>query len=131
MGLKGSGKTKHLIEMVNESIQKADGAIVCIEHGTKLTYDINHGVRLIDTVPYEIRSYQVLRGFITGLYAGNYDINHVFIDSLIKVSGNADLAECERFLDWCQRFGEKNGIAFTITISENADTAPEGVKKYL
>ncbi len=131
MGIKGSGKTKQMIDLVNEAVEKADGAIVCIEHGQKLTYDINHGARLIDSVPYDIRSYQVLRGFITGLYAGNYDINHIFIDSLFKVSGNADLAECEKFLLWCEQFGDENNIVFTISISEDVDKAPAGVCKFL
>jgi hypothetical protein len=131
MGLKGAGKTKQLIHLVNENVNKADGVIVVLEHGPKLTYDINHGARLIDTVPYEIKSYQVLRGFITGLYAGNYDLNQVFIDSLFKISGSGDMLECERFLGWCERFGEVNGIDFTITVSARVEDATEGMKKYL
>jgi hypothetical protein len=131
MGLKGGGKTKQMIGLVNETVKNASGAVVCMEHGKKLTYDIHHGARLIDTIPYEIRSYQVLRGFITGLHAGNYDINQVFIDSLFKVSGNSDMLECERFLNWCERFGEVNGIHFTISISAPVEEAAPGVRKYL
>jgi len=130
MGVKGSGKTKQMIDLVNKEVANANGAIVCIEHGKKLTYDIKHSVRLIDSVPYDIRSYQVLRGFITGLYAGNYDIHHVFIDSLFKVSGNSDMAECEKFLEWCESFGGANNIDFIISISAERDSASEGMTKY-
>lgn len=131
MGLKGAGKTKQMISLVNEAVAKADGAVVCLEHGQKLTYDIHYGARLIDTVPYEIKSYQVLRGFITGLYAGNYDINQIFIDSLFKVSGNGDMQECERFLNWCERFGEVNGVSFIVSISAPLEEAAPGIKKFL
>ncbi len=131
MGLKGSGKTKQMIDLVNNKIESNDGVVVCLEHGQKLTFDVKHRARLIDTVPYEVKSYQVLRGFITGLYSGNYDINEVFIDSLFKVAGNSDMAECARFLSWCDRFGEQNGVNFTISISEPAENASEDVKKYL
>lgn len=131
MGLKGAGKTKQMITLANEAVAKADGVVVCLEHGKKLTYDIHHGARLIDTVPYEIKSYQVLRGFITGLYAGNYDINQIFIDSLFKVSGNSDMQECERFLNWCERFGEVNGVQFIVSISAPLEEATPGMSKFL
>ena len=131
MGLKGSGKTKQMIDLVNGAVKEAHGAVVCLEHGKKLTYDVHYDARLIDTVPYEIRSYQVLRGFITGLYAGNYDINRIFIDSLFKVAGNSDMQECDRFLNWCERFGEVNGIEFTVSISAPVEEAAPGIKKYL
>ena len=131
MGLKGAGKTKQMIKLANETYEKADGAVVCLEHGQKLIHDINHRIRLVDTIPYEIKSYQVLRGFITGLYAANYDTNQIFIDSLFKVAGNDDMAECSRFLNWCERFGEANGVSFTISISAPLDSATEEMKKYI
>lgn len=130
MGRKGSGKTKQMIDLVNEAVNSNHGATVCIEHGQKLTFDIHHGARLIDTVPYDIRSYQVLRGFITGLYAGNYDITHIFIDSLFKVAGNSEMAECEKFMNWCESFGAENGISFTVSASEDIERATDGVRKY-
>ncbi|MDR1669680.1 MAG: hypothetical protein LBR76_06965 [Oscillospiraceae bacterium] len=130
-GLKGTGKTKYLIDVCNKTSDGASGSVVCIEHGQKLKYDINHGARLIDSIPYDIRSYQVLRGFITGLYAGNYDISDIFIDSLYKVSGNDDSHECEKFLHWCDTFGAENGINFTITISVGDDKITDGMRKYM
>ena len=129
-GLKGFGKTKQLIDLCNEASEKSSGAVICIERGQKLRYDVNHGARLIDTIPYDIRSYQVLRGFITGLYAGNYDISDIFVDSLYKVSGNSDAQECEKFLHWCEIFGTENGINFIITISIGEDEITEGIRKY-
>ena len=128
MGRKGTGKTKKMIELVNEATAHEQGLTICLEHGQKLTFDINYAVRLVDTKPYDIRSYQVLRGFITGLYAGNFDITHVFIDSLFKVSGESDMAEADKFVAWAKQFGTQNNIRFTISVSEDASLATEGMR---
>ena len=130
-GRRGFGKTKRIIELCNHAAKTSSGSVVCIELGQKLKHDIIHDARLIDTTPYDIRSYQVLRGFITGLYAGNYDISDIFIDSLFKVSSNDDTGECERFLAWCSSFGKAYGIKFTITISIAEEAISDGMKSYI
>ena len=131
MGVKGTGKTKQMIELINTAVQNEHGNVVCIERGPKLTYDINYKIRLVEASHYDMKEYEVLRGFISGLYAGNYDITHIFIDSLTKIvpSEASDMA-VENFLDWLNDFGEDNNIKFTVTISADASLATEGVKKY-
>ncbi|MCL2083351.1 MAG: hypothetical protein FWH04_08995 [Oscillospiraceae bacterium] len=131
MGVRGLGKTKQMIDLINARSRESEGATVCLVHGRKLNFDISHNARLIDTTDYNIKSYQVLRGFITGIYAGNYDLKDVFIDSLFKISNNNDMNDCERFLSWCETFGGENNIDFTISISADPDTAPQAVKKYI
>ena len=130
MGLKGSGKTKQLIDLVNAAAGTEHGNVVAIERSPKLTFDIHYKIRLIDSESYDIASYEAMKGFISGLYAGNYDITHIFIDSLCKiVPGECD-NQTEDFLDWLERFSEKNGIKFTVTISADASIATEGIRKY-
>ena len=130
MGKKGSGKTKQMIEMINSAVQTEHGSVVCIEKGNKLTFDIHYQIRLVESSQYDIANYTALKGFICGLYAGNYDITHIFIDSLTKIVGGDCDNDTEKFLDWLNKFGEAHNIKFTITISDDADLAPEGVKKY-
>ena len=130
MGKKGSGKTKGMIEMINEAVQTEHGNVVCIEKGNKLTFDIHYNIRLVEASEYDLSSYTAMKGFISGMYAGNYDITHIFIDSLTKiVCGDCD-HETEKFLDWLNKFGEVHNIKFTITISDDESLAPDGVKKY-
>ena len=132
MGLKGSGKTKRLVEMVATAVREESGSVVCIEKDKKLTYDIPYQARLIYACDYAyaMGSYDFFKGFLSGLHAGNYDITHVFIDSLTKiVEGEPDL-ETEKFLDWLNNFGEKHNIKFTITISDDESLASDGIKKY-
>ena len=131
MGGKGSGKTKQLIEMVNAASKEEAGCVVCIEASRNMTYNIHNQVRLIDAEEYKLSSYEVFRGFISGLYAGNYDISHVFVDNVCKTVGRDVDSETEAFLNWLDAFGEKNKIKFTVTISADAEAATDGMQKYL
>jgi len=131
MGLKGSGKTKKLIELVNSSIENEKGSVICIERGSKLTYDINYKARLIDISGFSIESFSMLKGFISGLYAGNYDISHVFIDNLFKASGEHSMEAAGEFLKWLENFGDRNNVSFTVAISASVDEATDDIRKYL
>ena len=130
MGLKGSGKTKQLISAIQDAVATEAGDIVCIEYGKKLTYDVNYKVRLVDSEEYGIKNVDMLKGLISGLHAGNFDITHVFIDNLYKTIGT-DRANGEEFVAWCAKFAETNNMNITITISDDVELASEEVKKYL
>ena len=131
MGVKGSGKTKQLIEMINNAAKDEPGNVVCIEANPTLTYDIHYNIRLVHAQEYNLSSYEVFRGFISGLYAGNYDISHVFIDNLCKTVGQEVNKDTEVFLNWLDLFGERNNIKFTVTISADASAATDGMQKFL
>ena len=131
MGTKGSGKTKQLIELINNAAKDEPGNVVCIEANRNLTYDIHYHIRLIDAAEYKLNSYDMFRGFISGLYAGNYDISHVFIDSLCRIiPSEPDSPEVEEFLAWLDRFSDTNKVKFTITISADTALATEAIKAY-
>ena len=131
MGEKGTGKTKKLIEMINTTAQEDNGSVVCVEAKSTMTFDLHYHVRLISAYEYDLSNYEALRGFLFGLYAGNYDISHVFVDNLCKIAGSTDLQAVETFLHWLDRFSEQNGVKFTVTISADEDTATEGMKQYI
>ena len=118
MGVKGSGKTKQLIELINAAAKDEAGNVVCIEPKRVMSYNIHYNIRLIDAQEYD-------------LYAGNYDISQVFIDNLCKTVGSDVDGETEKFLNWLDAFGEKNGIKFTVTISGDIAIATDGMRKFL
>ena len=130
MGLKGAGKTKHMIELANAAVDEEIGLVVLIERGKKLTFDIHHGARLVDSSSYNLAGNDMLRGFVAGLQAGNYDISHIFIDSLYRVSGVDDIGETEALLTWMDEFSRIHDVKFTVTISADAATATEKIKSY-
>ena len=131
MGVKGSGKTKQLIELINNAAKDEPGNVVCIEPSRDMMFDIHYRIRLIDAKEYKLDNYDALRGFISGLYAGNYDISHVFIDNLCKMVGRDVDQDTEVFLNWLDVFGEKNNIKFTVSVSGEPSSATEGMQKYL
>ena len=130
MGLKGSGKTKKLLDSINEAVTSASGDVVCIEYGKKLTYDVNYGVRQVDSKEYGISNLDMLKGFLSGLHAGNFDITNVYIDNLYKTIGT-DRAAGEAFILWCDEFAQVNNMNITVTVSDDPAMASEAVKKYL
>ncbi len=130
MGLKGSGKTKQMIELINHAAGNESGNVVCIERGLKMTYDVHYHIRLVEASEYDMTDLNFLKGFISGLVAGNFDITHIFIDSLAKVVKQCDERGVEEFLDWLNALGEKRNIKFTVTISADASLASDGIKKY-
>ena len=130
MGLKGSGKTKKLIDSINAAVAAASGDVVCIEYGKKLTYDLTYRVRLVDSKEYGIASADMLKGFLSGLHAGNFDITNVFIDNLYKTIGS-DRTSAEAFVAWCAKFAADNSMEITMTISDDPAEIGESVKQYL
>ena len=130
MGLKGSGKTKKLIASINETVANANGDVVCIEYGKKLTYDVTYRVRLVDSKEYGINNQDKLKGFLSGLHAGNFDITNVYIDNLYKTIGS-DRAAGEEFILWCAEFAQANDMNITLSVSDDPAEASEAVKAYL
>ena len=130
MGSNGAGKTKQLIELINNAVSAESGSVVCIEPSADMTYNVSYNVRLVNAGEYNVNSYECLRGLVCGLYAGNYDISHMFVDNLCKITGDDDLHAVETFLSWLDRFSRKNNVKFTVTISADEETATDGLKHY-
>lgn len=131
MGANGAGKTKKLIEQVHAAVENEAGSVVCIEPSSDMKFDISYNARLVNAGEYNLNSYECLRGFLCGLYAGNYDISHVFVDNLCKIVGTDDLNGAAKLLNWMDRFSERNAVKFTVTISGDEDSLPEDLKRFL
>ena len=130
IGVKGTGKTKTLIGLVNEAVEKSQGSVICIEKGDKLRYDVKYQARLINTTEYYIDDAQALFGFVAGMLASNHDVTDLFIDSALKICQN-DSAAFDKFLDEMNVLIEKLGINVVMTSSLAVENATDTVKKYL
>ena len=134
MGLKGSGKTKKMLDEMHEAMKTAAGDVVCIEFGKTLTYDVNYRVRLVDAKEYGITNVEMLKGFLSGLHAGNFDITNVYVDNLYKTIGKPigeNAAMCDEFMAWAENFAETNNMNLTFTVSDDPATASPALTKYL
>jgi GTPase SAR1 family protein len=127
IGAKGSGKTKTLIELVNNAVATSDGSVVCIEKGNKLKLDITYKARLIDTDAYGIVDATSLYGFVAGILASNSDITDLFIDSSLKICGN-DVVAFEEMLKKLDPITKDVNLVMTVSIA--VEDCPAGIKAY-
>ena len=125
-GKKGSGKTKKLIEMANAALEKSNGNVVVVEKGLKLTYDISHRARLIDSDAYGIQGLEALEGFLCGICAGNYDVTDILLDSTLKIIGT-DMAALSELIAKMAKLSEAANVTFTLSISADESELPEDV----
>ena len=130
IGEKGTGKTKYLVDHVNNAVKDEPGNIVFIGKTNRLMCDLTHAVRYITTDDFGIKDYEVFFGFIGGIVSSNYDISHVFVDSIWKIVETEEEG-FETFISELDEFSKKNNINFTIAISAGRDRAPEYLKKYI
>ena len=128
IGGKGSGKTKTLIEMVNNAANESKGNVVCIEKGDKLIHDITYKARLIDTDDYSVADASALYGFIAGILASNSDITDIFVDSALKIVGN-DVSAFEEMLAKLEKITVDVNLVMTSSIT--TEECPASVKAYV
>lgn len=130
LGLKGSGKTKTLIEMVNDASHASHGSVVCIEKGQKLIYDVKYKARLVEADAYNVDSSRSLFGFIAGIAASDHDLSDLFVDSALKICGN-NVDDFVEFVEAVDALAAKLGFNCVMTSSIAVEDAPETLKKYL
>lgn len=126
IGKKGSGKTKKLIDYANKAVETSNGNVVVIEKGLKLTYDITHKARLIDSDAYGIKGLDALEGFLCGICAGNYDVTDILLDSTLKIIGQ-DMAALTDLIIKAKKLSEEANVTFTLSISADESEIPAEV----
>ena len=131
IGLKGSGKTKKLIDAVNVATASEKGNVVCITEGNRLMHDIDRGVRMVNTENFDIMNFDVFTGLLYGIIAQDFDVTHIFIDSLFKSVPKEKVEDVDGFLDILERLDKKFNVSFTVMISVSENEATEKMKKYI
>lgn len=127
VGNKGTGKTKRLIEYINDAVEATKGSVVCVEKGMNLRFNLTNKARLIDVDTYGISSFDELYAFISGLCASNYDITDLCVDGCLKIGGR-DFEALVHFLDRLSVLAEESNTKMLITVSCDAGELPEGIQ---
>lgn len=130
IGVKGTGKTKTLINMVNEAVDASHGDVVCIEKGTKLRFDVKYQARLINADEYFVDDAHSLAGFIAGIVASNHDVTELYVDSALKICGN-DIAEFEKLVENANKLSQNQNVKMVFTVSLPIENATETLRKYI
>ena len=129
MGVKGSGKTKQLIELVNAAAKDEPGNVVCIEKEPKLTYDVSSKARLLETETYLINGHKAFYGFLAGICAGNYDVTDILIDATFKIVGR-EYEKLPQFFEMLSELSEATDVNFYFTISCDKEDLPVEIFDY-
>lgn len=130
IGVKGTGKTKTLIEKVNAASATSHGDVVCIEKGTKLRFDISSKVRLVDTEEYLVSDAQALYGLIAGILASNYDVTDIFVDNTLKIC-NGNIPALEIMLNEVAALLDRHDVNLFMTASIPVEEASDTIQRYL
>ena len=127
-GNKGKGKTKHLLDMANNSIKKAEGSIVYLDKSSKHMYELNNRIRLINVNEFPIGNSQGFVGFISGIISQDHDIETMFLDSFLKLAclEGEDISETITSLE---KLSAKYNVNFVLSISMDSHEMPEAIQK--
>ena len=129
IGHKGSGKTKILVDNVNDAVEKSNGNVICVEKETKLTYDVSHRARLVSTGSYSVSGFDAFYGFLSGLCAGDHDITDILVDATFRIGGR-DYEALADFLKKVDELAKITDTHFTFTISTDLENLPERMFEY-
>ena len=129
-GEKGTGKTAKLVDEINTA-SRQDNNIVCIERGNRLDQLLKPNVRLVNMKEYPVDGFDQLLAFVGGICSKDYDLTHIYIDSIFKVAGSNDMSELESFITKLDAFLKDTPVTAMIILSAKAEDLPESVKAYI
>jgi len=129
IGKKGTGKTKIIIDQIDEAVRSTNGNLVCIEKGENIRRSISYKVRWCDVEQFAIEGFDAFYGFVAGMLAGNYDIKNIYVDGILKIGGR-DFDAFGKMLEKLDKLtGEDSVVVFTVSADESE--LSENVKQFL
>ena len=130
VGVKGKGKTKILLDKVNEEIKTANGNIVYIDKNIRHMHDLSNKVRLINIKDYPIGNSDEFIGFLCGILSSDNDLEQIYLDSFLTIAG-LEGEDVSAALDKIAGLGEKFQTDFIISISIDENDVPENARQYV
>jgi thymidine kinase len=129
-GSKGTGKTKQIIDMANEVLEKTSGYLVFLADTNRYVREIKYAIRFLNTKETCISGEESLIGFIKGLISANYDIKEIFIDGAARMLG-VDIPSMGSFISRLDAIAKEFGTEFVLTVSCDKEELPEFFEKYI
>ena len=126
-GEKGKGKTKHLLDLVNEAVKTANGNIVYLDKSSKHMYELNNKVRLINVSDFPISNSDEFLGFLNGIISQDHDLEEMYLDSFLTISSMKD-DEIGHAIEKLDIISDTFHVNFIISISKNEADLPECAK---
>lgn len=127
-GEKGKGKTKVLLDKVNEAVKTVGGSIVYLDKSQKHMYELDNKVRLVNVADFPISNCDEFLGFICGIVSSDHDLHEMYLDSFLTISGMKD-EEFTHAIEKLDVISEKYKVKFILSISMDASKLPECAKE--
>ncbi|MBN2897402.1 MAG: ATP-binding protein [Clostridia bacterium] len=130
VGPKGSGKTKRMIKLANEDVEKLNGSVVYIDDDKRHMYDLNHDMRFMTMEDYPIKTKEEFFGFVCGIISNNYDIERIYIDGLLKVV-DISAEDMIEYFDKFKNIAQKNDLKFIFALNQEKEALPKALHEYI
>ena len=130
VGKKGSGKTKTMLDAIAQAVQAESGNVVFVCNSQRHMLEVTHDARLVDVSGADTETFRLFKTFILGMLSQNYDISHIFIDSLFKIVPD-DADGIADFIEKLEEISKESNVKFTICISADKSELPDSVHKYI
>ena len=127
VGNKGKGKTKHLLDKVNNEVKTISGNIVYLDKSTKHMYELNNKVRLIDVSQYAIENNSEFIGFVCGIISQDHDLQQMYFDSFLKIAALED-SDITATVEKLEKISDLFHVDFILSVSLDEAQLPEGLK---
>lgn len=131
-GKRGSGKTKRIIDLANDSLKEQKGDVLFIDDDNRYMFDLRHEIRFVNASDYGVAGQEKFMGFIKGILAGNFDVSLVFIDAFLHLvkTDKPDIPALEPFFVELEALSETSNVNFVISFSEDPELVPASIRKY-
>lgn len=117
IGHKGTGKTKMMVEMANEEVERSNGSVIFINKNARLMYDLKYRIRVVCMEDFEhITNSDEYIGFIYGIISSDHDIETIYIDSILK-HADVTLGDLPEFLERLKNISKNYGMDFVVSLS--------------
>ena len=127
VGKKGKGKTKQLLDKVNNEVKNVAGNIVYLDKSAKHMYELNNKVRLIDVSQYAIENNSEFLGFVCGIISQDHDLQQMYFDSFLKISA-LEGSDISATVEKLEKLSEMFNVDFILSVSMDEAELPEDVK---
>lgn len=126
-GDKGKGKTKVLIDKVNNDVKVVAGSVVFLDNNNKHIYELSNRVRMINCTNYGITNKEMFAGFVLGIISQDHDIEKIYIDNFSSVTFTTG-ETVKAALDSIGAISEKFNIDFVLCFATDITDLPEVYK---
>lgn len=127
-GNKGKGKTKELLDKVNETVKSVNGSIVFLDKSQKHIYELDKRIRLIDVMDFPISTTEEFLGFICGIISQDNDLEEMYLDGFRTIASIDDDKEFVGVIEKLDIISEKYKVKFVLSVSIDYEELPECAK---